>query len=810
MKKIGKIFAILLLLLLLSLAALYMYLLYLVPANSGTQQLAGLRDSVEVYFDPYGIPHIYAQNEEDAYRALGYLHAQERLFQMEILRRLVTGRLAEVLGPDLVPIDRFFRALSVPEAAKQNVATHFKTNTLPYQKAANAYIEGVNRYIAEGKTPIEFTILGIPKETFTPNDLYHVMGYMAFSFAQAFRTDPLLTDIAQRFGEGRLQELAIFGDSTMENIRVHRPTDSLTALRAVAPMATEVHQLLNTYLSLPLLHGSNGWAIAPQKSANGRAILSNDTHIGYAQPAVWFEAHIECPNFGFYGNYLAGLPFAPLGHNRRIAWGLTMFENDDIDFFREKTNPENANQVWAVDHWENLEIRNEIIRIKGAKDTTIQIRKSRHGYILNDHLVNATGLTYQGDYKNDQPIAVAWTFHSFPTTVLQGAYQMAHAQNLKDAQDAVKLMDVPGLNVMYADAEGNVAWWAAAKLPIRQPHVNPMVVLDGASGKDDWQGFYQFFDNPTAINPSWGYVYSANNQPDKYQNSIYHPGYYLAEDRAFAIRQLLDSKDKWTLDDVKTMINSDTSPIAAKNVQRLLQLLGQKAPAHAALEVLKKWNGAHDINQIAPTIYYKWIYLLNKEIFADELGEAGFEVMLETHVHYRSMAKLLANDTAAWHDDVRTPARENLSVLAERSLKTALADLEKELGADVNQWQWQKVHTIEHQHLIGRQAPLNHLFNVGPFSVSGGKEVINNLSFTLNSSGKYAVKAGPAMRRIIDMGDPENSWSVLPTGESGYFLSKHYDDQAEMFNTGKFRKQLMNKKEIQTTAEGKMWLVPQQ
>jgi penicillin amidase len=807
MKTTLKVIATLLLIFLLAGIVLYGYLLTLKPQMGGKIELKNLQDSVNVYFDKYGIPHIYAQNEPDAYRALGYLHAQERLFQMEMILRVASGRLSEILGRDFIQTDKFFRTLGINQFAEKTAATYLATDALPYQKAALAYLDGINQFIENGKTPIEFTLLNIPKEKFTPQDCYLVTAYMAFGFAQAFMTDPLLTKIYEKLGKDYYDDLLVHSDSTVLKIPVmqskgvkldyhsaslKKPLKDASELGELASLAAQITDLL----PVPLLHGSNSWIISGAKSKSGKPLLSNDAHIGYAQPAVWFEAHLEYPNMSFYGNFLAGFPFGIIGHNRTAGWGLTMFENDDIDFYREKINPEQSNQVWYKGSWVDLEIRNEVVKVKNEADVKFQVRSSKHGAIINDVIKEVGEL-------NSAPVAVWWTMLQNPTNALQAIYKLMHAQSLNEAQKAVSLIDAPGLNVMYANQNGDIAWWAAAKLPKRPTHVNSMLILDGASGKDEAEGYHYFVENPQNINPNQGYLYSANNQPEMV-NDVLYSGYYLTDDRARRIVQLLESRrEKWDMKALEETINDVTSASAAEQIKLFFNIIESDEPAqtqlfqHPSIDILKKWKGNYNKEEIAPTIYTKWLYFITEGIFLDELGERDFNTLQKTHLLLFTLPKIFNNPHAVWWDNIASKEiKESRKEILIQSFNNAIKTLESQLDTDVSNWQWGRVHLLEHIHPLGRQKPLNYLFNVGTFSMNGGAEVINNIKSLLSKEKIQKVTAGPSKRILIDLADIENAQSVLPTGQSGYFLSKHYDDQTSLYNEGKFRKMLMNEKEI--------------
>jgi penicillin amidase len=338
MRKLKRVLWALAALLLLSVAAVAIYLQTTKPDYSGELNLERLSAPVTVYHDDFGIPHIYGNNETDVYRAFGYLVARERLFQMELIRRVSSGRLSEILGGSMLDVDRFFRMLDINAHADSSVKTFFSSTDLPYQQATLAYLDGINQYIETGNTPLEFRLIGIRKERYTLRDLYLIVDYMAFNFQMGFRTDPLLTRIDRKLGSGYLDQLTLGYTSDQLRNAVHSDASAATSARPA--FASIIEQL-----PVRIWTGSNAFAIAPSRSASGKTLLENDTHIGQQQPGVWFDAHLNYPGVNFYGSYLAGFPFAPIGHTPAFGWGVTMLENDDVDFFAERTVAGDSNSV---------------------------------------------------------------------------------------------------------------------------------------------------------------------------------------------------------------------------------------------------------------------------------------------------------------------------------------------------------------------------------------------------------------------------------------------------------------------------------
>ncbi|TDE55569.1 penicillin acylase family protein [Flavobacterium sp. GT3P67] len=786
MKKFKTVLLVLLSLVAVLAVALIIYGFYLKPKYEGELQLKKIQKETTVYFDEFGVPHIYATNSKDAMMALGYVHAQDRLWQMELMRRIAPGRLSEIFGSVALKNDKFFAGLGIQEASAKAIAVLDKNS--PSYQLTIAYLDGINQYLEEGTTPIEFSLIGVKKEKFTIKDVYNIFGYMSFNFAMAQKSDPLLTDIRNKYGMEYLKDFGIDGSFNTTQIKNAKETP-----QEYSAISKSVALLLDQSPVSPFI-GSNSWVIAPKKTKNGKVIFANDPHIGFSQPGTWYEAHLVTPDFELYGCYLAGTPYPLLGHNREYAYGLTMFENDDIDLYQEENNPNDANAYKIPSGFSAYEVRKKIIKVKDSTDVVLNVKITRHGPIVNDLI---DGL------QQDKPVAMSWIYTQQPIQILEAVYELSHAKSKADFQKGVGLIAAPGLNIMYGDAKGNVAWWATGKLYKHNAGVNPNFILNGASGKDDIKEYLDFSKNPSAVNPKWNYVYSANNQPEPIDGFLY-PGYYLPEDRAKRIMQLLSPKSNWDKTAVGEMIFDNTSSVAPEVVKQLISEVNQKSLSEnekEALTVLKEWKGSNNLADVAPTIYNKWIFNYLKNTFEDELGAVNFKQFLDTHIMKQIIAKQIKNQESLWWDNISTKnVKETRSNIISKSFKESIVALEKQLGTSVSDWTWNKVHTVEHQHPLGKVAALRRIFNVGPFEVSGSTEVINNLFFDFTDDGNYIVKGGPSTRRIIDFSDIENSWSILPTGQSGNPLSAHYSDQAELYNSGKFRRMKLNRDEIVRTS----------
>ncbi|GMQ27703.1 penicillin acylase family protein [Algoriphagus confluentis] len=794
MKKLASILGALLLMVVLSILG---FIAWQSPSYDGELQLCCLGNKVEVYFDQFGIPHIYAQNETDAYRALGYIHAKERLFQLEMLRRVGSGTLAEFLGKDLVEVDQFFHTLGIPKHAKESTAALLAQGNTPWRIAAEAYVEGVNEFIAHGKLPIEYLLIGEKPRLYTLEDMHSIIGYMSFTFAMAVKTDPLLTRIARDLGPDYLSALAVETLPEHHMIPVHYPDSSQSA-----STYSNLTALLEKIL-VPQLQGSNAWVISGSLTQSGKVVFSNDTHIGFSAPSVWFEAHLEYPGFSFYGNHLAGIPFGFMGNNRHHSIGLTMFENDDQDFFEEKLNPKNPNEILIGEEAYPIQTRKEIIQVKGGEPVEWEIQETPHGPIINPVVKEIAALT-------TNPVSSWWVYLLEPAKSFEAVYKMNHAQSMQEVADAAALIHAPGLNIMYGDIEGNIAWWGAAKLPIRGDKVHSKIFADGSDPNAQPKGWYPFEENPKSVNPPIGFVASANNQPDSTRGGHLFPGYYFPGDRWNRIAKTISSRSDWDVKSLQSLQLETVNEVFPELAQFMLSEVNRDdyQEFSAALESLETWDGDHQIEKTAPTLFYKWLIHTWRLAIEDELGKEGFEAFLQTFVMVNSNHHFITKTDNPWWDKQNSPEKETRKDILSEALSLSLDELSKQLGSNPKDWKWEKVVHLEHPHPLGSQKPLDKLFNVQAGPIAGNEEAVNKLTLKPLPDGTYQIVAGPAIRIILDFGDLENSVSVLPTGNSGNRFSKHYADQKELFVKGKYRPQEMNEEKIKKKSDNKLILNP--
>ena len=756
-----------------------------------------LNKNVEVRRDSQGVPHIYARTEKDAWFAYGYTLAQDRLFQMEVQRRLARGELAEIFGEALLHYDRLFRTWMFRRTAAQYLKQSDRIDPRALS-ILDAWLAGINHFIKEDNLPVEFSLLGIKPRPFTRVDSLSIMAYMGYSFADGVATDSIATLMEKKHGPEKarllfpgyrlekpvsIMETQAFFDPRHAGVSSHSSAGlkKMTETTAFAPPAKNLRRWVAA--AGGSFAGSNSWLIAPSRSKSGGAILANDPHVSLSNPAVWYEAHIKYVDYENYGYHAPLFPFPMMAHNKHKGWGITMFENDDLDLFYETIDPKRPGMVKYRGRWEKMKIYKEVIKVKGGKEVALTIRVTPHGPIISEFL---PGL-------EKRPVSLWWVYHHEFNNILTFAFRAATATNLKEATAAAAMLAAPGLNLSYADNKGNIAWWAAGRIPIRPAHVDHKRIMDGASGRDEPRGYLPFAQNPQLVNPPSGIIVTANNK------STVRPlgpvkdleGYWCPTDRAARITDLLKSRKKWSIDELKQVQTDFTSASAKKNRDALLKLYeGNKKSltetGRQALDVLKKWNLVTSADSAGAAIYNVLLYHLFKNAVIDEITKKHFIQYCDTSDYWNALKGLLADFSSPLWDNLNTKVKETSADIALLAMADTLAELNKKPGGDPASWQWGSLHHIEYRHPMGEVKPLNLVFNIGPLPAPGEAHIINRLKSNFGKHD-YRVVSVPSHRRLIDFSNLETSVSIIPSGNSGNPASPHYDDQVKRYLAGKYR-----------------------
>lgn len=752
----------------------YFFMRRSLPPMDGQLSLAGLSQSVKIQRDTYGIPHIFAANKMDALKALGFTIASERLFQMEMQRRLVYGTLSEVVGPVALNSDKLYRTLMIPKAVDEMIA-HQKSVGQFEQivwDELEAYYSGVNEFIKTRPLPYEFAILGFKPQEFSAKDAYVMTGYMAYSFGIATKADVLMSSLAEKLSEDLLQDLR---NMPLEG---KIKTAMVDTMKDLSPLSE------NSFATI--FDGSNGWLIGPSHSASGKSILANDPHIGFALPGVWYEAHIKTPEYEFYGHHLPLIPYAILGHGPRHGWGFTMSETDDMDLYQEDVDASSFTYTFKGKK-QALEVWKEEIPIKGQSPYVIEIKRSQHGPLM-DEVLDKKGL------------ALKWAFHSNHNDTLRALYHMTEAKDMASFKKALDHATAPGLNVMYADAE-NIAWWMFGEVSVKA-NPNSDFILNGSSGEDEYIRVLSPEEKPHIENPPEGLIITANSKPVGMPDNI--RGDWQAPSRKNTIAFLLGQKDKWSAEElqkIQTANFSTETSVILDLLMKDLQLSDMERSSYSdVLQALKDWDFHSEIDSIGASIYHQWNNEVLDLLLEDwtEQEKAAYLNLPYAWVFYE---RVLHNPQSAWWK--KTPRKELIS----EAFRNTVSKLTELTGANVSNWKWGRIHKIEYIHPLGRSAPLNLFFNLGPYGIPGAYNEINNNKARMLGRD-FKVVAGPSTRRIVDFANTASSYGILPLGNSGHILSPFYKDQRKMFIRGQYRPQLMNETLIEQAKTHELVLTP--
>jgi penicillin amidase len=760
------------------------------PKYEGAVDLAGLGEDVEVRFDEYAVPRIRAASEDDAWRALGYLHARERLFQMDFTRRAIAGRLAEILGDEplgwedlsvvfrdkRVPdLDRFMRVLGLRRAAEhaQSALSDKGMNTL------HRYAEGVNAFIGAGRLPLEFTLLRYRPDPWTPLDALSLVKGMAYQLCYSWRS--LLAQWQLSHVLADLPQLA------RELLPPEWPPSDPRILRYSGP--TEADALLAADLTLRLFNGwvgphggSNNWVVGPALTKSGKPILCNDPHLLLTSPGIWYAAAIEAPELAVMGVTVPGAPGVTIGRNRHIAWGMTNVMAHDADLFVERVSPEDPHKVLVGDRWEPVTVLREKIEVKGKAPVDLEVRVTRHGPILSDAVGGGNG----------HVLAFKWTGHE-PSNEIEAILDVNHARAFDAFSAALAKFGAPAQNVVYADVEGNFGYVQAGRIPIRRNGRGTTPVPGWlAPGPDDleWIGFIPYDSQPKALNPERGFIATANNKTVTDDYPFYISSYWEPPYRIRRIHALLKEAPrhtpetmKWIQNDVHSLEAEDfVRDVIAPWVERLdeLDLRGSGADRiHEAAREIASWDFSCTIDSRPAALYHALFAQLLREVFEPRLGEDLWLLLFENwNEAITATERIIRDPNSGWMEGKR------LDDLLLRALTRALADLGDRLGSDPAGWTWGRLHTLTMPHPLGAHPLLGPALNLGPFPSRGTSFTVNNGQFFYAYGFKHV--AGPGLRQIVDLADPEGSLFILNAGQSGNIASPHHADLTDLWREGEY------------------------
>ncbi len=763
------------------------------PQTSGKIAVAGLTAPVQVVRDEWGVPQLFAANEHDLFFAQGYVHAQDRLWQMEFGRHVSGGTLAELFGRPVVAADKALRTYGLRRAAERDLA-----QLSPGGRAIlDAYAQGVNAYVEthRGRLPLEFTILGVAPRPWTPVDTLAWGKMIALSLGQNHVQETVRARLAARVGETAARQLMApypgSGAVIVSPEAGHYGPDA-TSGPAVPP-------ILAALLGPPVTaRGSNNWVIHGSRTASGHPLLANDTHLFLNMPSAWYENGLHAGRFDVVGFSFPGVPLVLIGHNRRIAWGISNMCGDTQDLFVETMQ---GHQVQVGGRWQDARLVHETIAVKGGKPEPFDVVVTPDGPIINE----------AEELKGLPPLALRWTVDD-PSRLIDALAGYNAAGDWNSFRQALALWGSPTLNFVYADVDGHIGYQGAGLIPVRAPGQDGLEPVPAGAGDRGWRGFLPFDQMPSLYDPPAGFIVTANNKTvaDSYPHLIAHD--YADPFRATRITQLLAATPKATLDDMRR-IQADVYSLPAAGLRPYL-LAGAK-PAddreRRALDLVRRWDLRFTTESAGATVYFSWFGHLIPDIVGDELGD---DLMKEYRPFGNTAAtmftEMMKDPRNPWFDDQRTKDRvETRDDIVQRAFREAVADLARRLGPDPADWTWGRIHTalLAHQPLGNSGiAPLIRLFN-GPAVPLPG-EVFTVDAMTPNHNDPYRVAFGVSQRLIVDLGDLGRSLAVNSTGQDAQLFHRHRADQTGSWSRNEYHPLLLDRAAIEKAGEETLTLEP--
>lgn len=743
----------------------YLWLRNSLPQTEGNVPLAILDGPVKVSRNGDGMVRIQAETEYDLYRGLGFVHAQDRLWQMDFMRRVGSGRLSEVVGRATLEHDRFFRTLGFRKQAKANLA-HLAPQTVA---ALEAYAEGVNAFLQNrpGPLPPEFQILGYEPELWSPVDSLLWGRIMALRLSENWRDELSRARLAGRFSPEQIAQLwpAYPSDAPVTIAQLSGLVDSVVA-----------EQLAN--LLPPALApsgASNAWALSGARTASGSPILANDPHLPLEAPGPWFLARLEAPGITLVGATAPGVPFIVLGHNSNVAWGLTTTHSDTQDFFIERISPDNPERYLTPEGSEAFKVRDEFIRLTGGESVTLVVRETRHGPVMSDVIPH-------GSSETGAVLSLAWPALRADDRTADALYGMNHAQDWAQFRESLRQFHSPQQNVVFADTAGNIGFLAPARVPVRRAG-NGQHPVPGWSGEFDWIGFVPFEELPSQDNPRSGVIVNANNKivPDSFPHliAVDWPPPYRAE-RIGAV--LSGAAGTHSLTD-SVVLQQDIMATAAGHIlPRLLGITPISVRGRQATALLKSWDRQMHRSAPEPLIFQAWVWALGKAILEDELGPNYLEYLDGGTYAVQRMI----TENSQWCDVVGTDEVESCDAQIQQALEDALKLLEDRFGSDMSAWQWGKAHQARFAHPVLSRIPVVGSYFTYGVEADGGNDTVNRASPRLGGSPEHLFEDvhGAGFRAVYDLGGLDRSRFMIATGQSGNPLSRLYGNLAPRWRDG--------------------------
>lgn len=786
----------LVLMVVLSLVALGTYVTFYraMPDYEGELNVDGISSQVIIKWDNFQVPHVFADSDDDLYFAVGYIHAQERIWQMTLSQLSSEGRFAEYFGMDWVKYDRHIRTIGIPDISKKIV------ESLPPDELSRleAYSRGVNTWVSSNreKLPLEFVLLDIEPIEWEPHHSVGAWRMLGWEMNVSWSAEITYGFLRRRIGEPRWRELLpdYAGTYTpmleLEADSVSSDTSDV-ALPGMALAFADVDRELRSILgSRGSLFGSNAWAISGAKSASGFPMLAGDPHQGLSLPARWYEIHMNRNGQNVSGVTIPGIPYIIMGQNDGMAWNFTNMMADQTDFFEERLLPGTpgfyqSNTPEGI-AYQPIRIEREVIRIKDAADEVITIRYTDHGPLINEVYDDRQILS-------DVSLSMRWVGFE-PTNELSPLYRLNWIDRYEALRPAIDGFSVPGLNLVYADVSGNIAKYMLAKIPVRN-YDNVGFAL-GWESSHRWSGHIDFDTFPHQVNPDTGFVADANQRSD----APFHIGSFNEPaSRYEVIARTLSRSNNFTTEQMMALqleTQSDQARELTEAILPILQRSGASARFGDAMNYLLNWDYRYERSATAATIFEVFLMKLAEMSLKDDMGQIGWDAFIRNdQLPLRVVRNMLLNNSR-YFDDRDTPIVETRDTMVVRAMNDAVRFLTDSLGTEPINWRWENMHQVSFespyfssiediQNGGYQQLVVNYILNRGPFGTRG--HTTSPISGQYRWDNPFRQVSGASWRRVIDLANTSQSWTVIPGGQSGNALSPAYDNQLDLWLDGKYR-----------------------
>lgn len=795
-------------------AALGMFLSNLTKKSfydeSGSVIAEELKAEVNIYSDDFGVPYIFSEKESDMYFALGYMHARDRLWQMDLYRRVAQGRLAEVLGNDAAEFDVLFRTIGIDKAS----ISVYQTLSQDSKRILSSYTAGVNFFIDQNisRLPLEFDILNYKPEPWTPDNSIMIVRLMAWELNLSWYTDVMFGNIVKKTGmpsaldffpsypdSGPFIVKQTQQDNSSDTSNVREKSGMSDSSKAYRPSSGDLADAFyercrkfKNFIGSDAIHiGSNSWVVSGKKTESGKPMLANDPHLALQAPSKWYEVNLyngeKKINVG--GFTLPGAPGVAIGRNDFLTWGLTNLMCDDADFYLLKRDSADFGKYFYKSERLELDSTVESVKIKdSADDLVFTVYRTKLGPVVSG--LKRTGFVNNqsfNDVPGDRILTFRWTGFEKSDEILS-FYKINFAEDSKQFSEALSSFGSPALNFVYADTSGNIGYHAAGLVPVRETS-DPVSAMYPFEESSDWLGFVPFPELPQAMNPPSGFIATANNKPAG-QYKYYISGLYEPHYRASRIEELLSQSPVFTVEEMK-LLQRDVYSIQAKEFcEHLLKAFGDSSTwssdIKAYLNLLTDWDYEFKTSSTGASLFSMFEARLYENLYKDKLGEELFEnYLFLKNIPVRNTSEILTQNSCLFFSSL-----EEKNQLLRKSFYEAVSELIKKHGTDTKNWQWGALHSITFRHPLGSFPLFTSMMNTGPFNVSGNGTTINNLEygfFPALKNAEFEAYLGPSMRMIVDLSRPGAYYSILAGGQSGQPLQENYANQSRLWLNGDYK-----------------------